>query len=80
MAPLGASSGAATGSRQRPRPALLRAGVGRGRLRATVHLLGASGHGWAGRRLGGRSVGTVLVGRGATGDVQWRSRGFEVVA
>jgi len=38
------------------------------------------GHGWAGRRVGGRSVGTVLGRRGATGDVQWRSRGFAVVA
>jgi len=36
--------------------------------------------GCAGRRLGGRPVGTVLGRCGATGDVKWRSRGFAVVA
>jgi len=33
----------------------------------------------AGRRLGGRPVGTVLERCGATGDVQWCNRGFAVV-
>jgi len=36
--------------------------------------------GFAGRRLGGRPVKTVLGRCGATGDVQWRSRGLAVVA
>jgi len=40
----------------------------------------AMGRGCAGRRPGGRPVGTVLGRCGATGDVQWRSRGFAVVA
>jgi len=77
MAPLEASSGAASDSRQRPPSTLPRAGASRGRLRYPPLVWGRR---WGAVALGGRPVGTVLGRCGATGGVQWRSRGFPAIA
>jgi len=80
MAPLEAASGAA-----RVFAAATSVDVAAGRSRPwTVAVPSncvkpALGRGCAGRRLGGRPVGTVLGRCGATGDVQWCNRGFAVV-
>jgi len=77
MAPLQASSDAAPDSYQRPASTSPRAGASRGRLR--YHPL-VWGRQWGAIALGGRPVGTVLGRCGATGGVQWRSRGFAAIA
>jgi len=77
MAPLEASSGAATNSRQRPPSTFPRPGAGCGRLR--YHPL-AWGRQQGAVALGRRPVGTVLGHCDATWADQWRSRGFVAIA
>jgi len=77
MAPLEASSGAAPDSRQRPPSTLPRAGASRGRLRYPPLVWNRR---WGAVVLGRWPVGTVLGRCGATGGVQWRSRGFPAIA
>jgi len=77
MAPLEAASGAVPDSRQRPPSTLLRAGASRGRLRYPPLVWGRR---WGAVAFGRRPVGTVLGRCGATGGIQWRSRGFLAIA